>query len=310
MERLLGIWEVTAQRIIESRQEEGIFPSLSALTRVKGIGSAMVERLQGVLDAPRLLAHPEFGGVGTGVDLPGLAFESIHLAFYSPPYWNYIDYDGGKGIGNKEDTYKEYLDSLGRVNACLFDKIIRGGRVVVNISNMKSRKSIEGISYLMYPITHHLCSIMSEIGFIFYDEIVWDKIRLRTPDSKFLFGSYPYPPTPRIMNSNFENILIFSKDGKRPTVDKAIKEKSKLTKEEWKAFTQGIWRINAARNKNHPAVFPFEVAERIIRLYSFFGDTVIDPFAGVGTTLQAAEKWGRKGIGYEISEIYRENLLF
>ena len=240
--------------------------------------------------------------------MPSLENESIHLAFFSPPYWNYIDYDGGQGIGNKEETYQEYLANLEQVNTCLFEKIIKGGRVVVNVSNMKSRKSIEGESYMMYPITHHLCSIMSEIGFQFYDEIIWDKIRLRTPDSKFLFGSYPYPPTPRIMNSNFENILIFCKNGKRPKVDKSIKDKSKLTKEEWREFTTGIWRINAARSQKHPAVFPIEVAERIIRLYSFVGDTVLDPFAGVGTTLNAAEKWRRVGIGYEISESYSEGL--
>lgn len=240
--------------------------------------------------------------------LPSLENESIPLAFYSPPYWNYIEYDGGNGIGNKEETYKEYLANLGQMNACLFDKIIKGGRVVINVCNMKSRKSVEGDSYMMYPITHHISSIMSEIGFIFYDEFVWDKIRLRTPDSKFLFGSYPYPPTPRIMNSNFENILVFCRKGKRPKVDKEIKEKSKLTIEEWREFTTGIWRINARRSTRHPAVFPSEVAERIIRLYSFFGDIVLDPFAGIGTTIDAAEKWGRCGIGYEISESYGDGL--
>ena len=99
--------------------------------------------------------------------MPSLEDESIHLAFYSPPYWNYIEYEGGKGIGNKEDSYKEYLDNLGEVNACLFEKIIRGGRVVVNVGNLKSRKAVEGVSCLMYPLAHDMARIMCNVGFCF-----------------------------------------------------------------------------------------------------------------------------------------------
>ena len=237
--------------------------------------------------------------------IPSLPDKSIALSFYSPPYWNYIDYDGGQGIGNKEVTYKEYLANLAEVNACLFEKIIPGGRVVINVSNMKSRKAIEGISYMMYPITHHLTAIMQEIGFIFYDEIIWDKVNPghHSLGGKPLFGSYPYPPTPRILNANFENILVFTKEGKRK-MDKNIKEQSKLTKEEWREFTKGIWKIRTTSNKHHPATFPIELAERVIRLYSFIDDTVLDPFAGTGTTIHAANKWNRKGIGFEISQTY------
>ena len=241
--------------------------------------------------------------------LPSLENESIPLAFYSPPYWNYIEYDGGKGIGNKEETYKEYLANLGEVNACLFDKIIKGGRVVINVANIKSRKAVEGVSYMMYPIAHHITKIMNEIGFHFFDEVIWDKINAISFALKggVLFGSYPYPPTPKIAHVKIEYILVFIKEGNRK-VSKEIKEKSKLSLEEWREFTKGIWSIQSGSNRKHPATFPIELAERVIRLYSFFGDTVLDPFAGIGTTIDAAEKWGRRGIGYEISESYSDGL--
>ena len=237
--------------------------------------------------------------------IPSLLDKSIALSFYSPPYWNYIDYDGGQGIGNKEHTYEAYLQSLKDVNECLIDKIIDGGRVVINVANMKSRKAIEGISYMMYPIVHDITYQMSKIGFTFYDEIIWNKMihGHHSLGGKMLFGSYPYPPTPRILHAGFENILIFTKEGKRK-VDKEIKEQSKLTKEEWREWTYGMWDIHTGSNKKHPATFPIELAERVIRLYSFVDDTVLDPFAGTGTTIHAANKWNRKGIGYEISQTY------
>ena len=87
---------------------------------------------------------------------------------------------------------------------------------------------------------------------------------------------------------------------------KAIKQASKLTKEEWREFTKGIWRIRTDSTKGHPATFPMELAERVVRLYSFATDIVIDPFVGSGTTVIAAEKWRRRGIGYEISDSYAD----
>ena len=142
-----------------------------------------------------------------------------------------------------------------------------------------------------------------------FDEIIWDKINPISFALKggVLFGSYPYPPTPKIAHVKKEHIFVFTKDGSRK-VSKDIKEKSKLSLEEWREFTKAIWRIQSTSSKKHPATFPIELAERIVRLYSFVGDTVLDPFAGVGTTIDAAEKWGRHGIGYEISESYGDGL--
>ena len=242
--------------------------------------------------------------------VPSLEDESVALTFTSPPYWNYIDYEGGNGVGNKEDCYEDYLDSLGKFFFVLYEKTIIGGRMVVNVANMKSRRVIEGDSFI-YPLVHDIVSYAKKEGWVFFDEIVWDKRmgKVGALNNRMLFGSYPYPPTPKILCAIFENILVFIKVGKRKKVCEEIKEKSKLTIEEWREFTRGIWSIRTDWDKRHPATFPVELAERVIRLYSFVGDVVLDPFAGVGTTVIASEMWGRKGLGFEISLAYKDSVL-
>ena len=111
---------------------------------------------------------------------------------------------------------------------------------------------------------------------------------------------------PKILDSTFENIVVFTKPGKRIKAYKEVKDRSKLTKEEWRAFTKGIWEIPPDRNPDHPATFPMEVAERVVRMYSFADDVVLDPFAGSGTTLIAADKHDRRGIGFEIARDYEQ----
>lgn len=241
--------------------------------------------------------------------VPSLDNESIALTFTSPPYWNYIDYEGGNGVGNKESCYEDYLDSLGSLFSAIEKKTIIGGRMVVNVSNMKSRKSVEGESFV-YPLVHDTVIQANKAGWIFFDEIIWDKCIGTTGalNGKLLFGSYPYPPTPKILDAIFENILIFTKEGKRPKVCQELKDKSKLTKEEWKDFTRGIWNIKTDSDSRHPATFPIELAERIIRMYSFVDDIILDPFAGTGTAIIASDLWNRKGIGFEISDAYKESI--
>ena len=110
----------------------------------------------------------------------------------------------------------------------------------------------------------------------------------------------------RFWTSVFENIVVFTKPGKRQKVCKTVKDRSQLTIDEWRVFTKGIWNIPPDRNSDHPATFPMEVAERVIRIYSFAGDVVLDPFAGSGTTLIAADKYERRGIGFEIAQDYEQ----
>lgn len=232
--------------------------------------------------------------------------ESVALCFTSPPYWNFIDYNGTQGVGT-EDSYLDYVHAMSRVFKEVERILMPGGRCVVNVSNMNARRKVEGACFV-YPIVADTTRILSDTGMSFFDEVIWHK-----SDANFgalggmLFGSYPYPPTPKILTSTFENLLIFVKEGKRK-VDKAVKEESKLTKEEWLEFTKGIWKIRAERDKTHPASFPMALAERVIRLYSFVGDIVLDPFSGSGTTAIAADIWGRKGRGYELCTDYQASM--
>jgi len=232
--------------------------------------------------------------------------DSVALTFTSPPYWNFIAYAGNEGVGY-EDSYKSYLNSLLKVFRALARKTMPGGRLVVNASNMKSRKSVEGESFV-YPIVPDIIGLAKRAGFTFFDEIIWVKggANAGALKGRVLFGSYPYPPTPKILDSTFENILVFTKPGKRKKICKDIKARSQLRKDEWRDFTKGIWEIPPDRTPDHPATFPLQVAERIVRMYSFVDDIVLDPFVGSGTTLIAADKHNRRGIGFEIAREYEQ----
>ena len=238
--------------------------------------------------------------------VPMLKDESIALTFTSPPYWNFVDYAGGEGVGY-ESSYKDYLNSLLKLFRAIARKTMPGGRLIVNASNMKSRKSVEGRSFV-YPIVPDIIDRAQRAGFTFFDEIIWVKggANAGALKGRVLFGSYPYPPTPKILDSTFENIIVFTKPGKRKKVCKEVKGRSQLTKDEWRLFTKGVWEIPPDRDPDHPATFPMEIAERVVRMYSFAGDVVLDPFAGSGTTLIAADKHDRRGIGFEIARNYEQ----
>lgn len=236
-----------------------------------------------------------------------VADNSIALVVTSPPYFNYVKY-GNIGIGT-EDKYDDYLNSLKKVFKECLRVLIPDGKICINITNMKSRKAVEGSSFL-YSILADFTKLMQELGFLFFDEIVWIKGNANNGalNGKPLFGSYPYPPTPKILDSIFENILIFKKTGKPiERTSKENKDLSKLTKQEWMVYTKGIWQFEHDRS-DHPASFPEELPKRLIRMYSFVGETVLDPFAGTGTTLVVADKYLRKGIGYEIFKNYSKDV--
>jgi len=230
---------------------------------------------------------------------------SIACIITSPPYFDYKDY-GGNGI-DKSKSYNEYIELLSQVFRECFKKLRSDGKLCVNITNMKSRFSVEKKSFL-YPIIADVTKKCIEIGYIFFDEIIWVKgsANAGALGGKPLFGSYPYPVNPKILDSIQESILIFKKSGSPVKIEKNIKELSKLTKEEWKEYTKGVWYIPPKhQNNGHPAVFPIEIPLRLIKMYSFVGDTILDPFLGSGTTLNACLQTGRNGIGYEINKSFK-----
>jgi len=123
---------------------------------------------------------------------------------------------------------------------------------------------------------------------------------MNTTGGATIMGSYPYPPN-GLVEIDYEFILIFKKPGKKE-FSKEAKEKSKLTKEEWKEYFSGHWNFNGERQADHEAMFPEELPKRLIKMFTFVGDTVLDPFLGSGTTMKAAFNQNRNSIGYEINE--------
>ncbi len=150
-------------------------------------------------------------------------------------------------------------------------------------------------------------SIRKNTGLFLYDVYIWNKVNSHID---LMFGSYPYPANFYARNS-IEFITIYVKDGQPDLIDKEIKEKSKLNKEEFVDFTNQIWNIptRGTADKDfgmHPAMMPIRIPERLIILFSFIDDIILDPFCGSGTTLQAAKELGRKYIGYEIYKHYEK----
>ena len=236
--------------------------------------------------------------------VPSLERDSVALVFTSPPYWDYMDY--GEGGSGKEESYELYQENLTRLWAECFDKVMPNGALVVNAANMKSRRSESPDGSFIYPVVYDIVHNAKKVGWRFFEEVVWSKYEYAASsrmNGKALFGSYPYPPTPKFMNNTFENLVMFKKPGKR-TVEKRVKERSKLTLEQWREWTKGIWHIRPTPDPRHPATFPLALAERVIRLFSFVDDLVVDPFAGTGTAIAAASEWDRRALGWELQEQY------
>lgn len=244
-------------------------------------------------------------------DMKEVASNSVTCVITSPPYFDYKDYNTQEQIGMGSESYECYIKDLKKVWKNCLRVLQSNGKLCINVTNMKSRKGVEGSSFL-YPILADITKSCIDLGFIYYDDIIWVKGKANAGalNGKPLFGSYPYPPNFKILDSIQETILIFRKEGKPKKLSKAIKERSRLSKGKWLEYTQGVWHIQPERQNNgHCATFPVELPKRLISLYSFKDDVILDPFLGSGTTLLASKMMGRKGIGYEINEDYKDVIM-
>lgn len=225
---------------------------------------------------------------------------SAHLVITSPPYWQLKDYGPAGQIGFN-DSYEDYINNLNLVwNEC-YRVLHDGCRLCINIGDQFARAIYYG-RYKVIPIRQEIIKFCESIGFDYMGAIIWQKVTTtNTSGGGVQMGSYPYPRN-GVLKLDYEFILIFKKPGTAPKPSKEQKELSKMTPAEWNTFFAGHWNFGGTRQSNHIAMFPEELPHRLIKMFSFINETVLDPFAGSGTTSLAAKKLNRNSIGYEINE--------
>ncbi|MCS7215983.1 MAG: DNA methyltransferase [Thermodesulfovibrio sp.] len=244
--------------------------------------------------------------IGDSRKMEEIEDSSIDLVITSPPYWHIKDYGITGQIGYGQSLH-EYLRDLYRVWKECYRVLKQGRRLCINIGDQFARSIIYG-RYKVIPLHAEIIAQCENIGFDYMGAIVWQKkTTMNTTGGANVMGSYPYPPNGMI-EIDYEFILIFKKPGSISKISSDIKNKSALTKEEWKEYFQGHWYFGGVKQLEHEAMFPEELPKRLIKMYSFVGETILDPFAGSGTTLQAALNLNRNAIGYEINEKFLDTM--
>lgn len=243
----------------------------------------------------------------TSADLRELEDGSVNLAVTSPPYFNtkmYSPHPIPEDLGNIH-SMDGWLSRIGQVWAEVLRVLQPGRRLFINIMNLPVR--LEGGGFRTLDLTGRTIRLCEDVGFIFKRDIVWHKTNgVRAP-----FGTYPYPGG-ILLNNMHEFILEMEKPSSRAErsrkyghVSPLDKERSRLDREFWLSLKNSdVWTMApcpSGDHRGHIAPFPLELPRRLIRAYSYRGETVLDPFAGSGTTLHAAALTGRNGIGYEIN---------
>lgn len=225
--------------------------------------------------------------------------KSVHLIITSPPYWQLKDYGTENQIGF-HTNYENYVNNLNLVWKECYRTLHDGCRLCVNIGDQFARSVYYG-RYKVIPIREEIIKFCENIGFDYMGAIIWQKVTTtNTSGGGVQMGSYPYPRN-GILKLDYEFILIFKKLGNAPKPTLEQKELSKMTPEEWNTFFAGHWNFAGAKQSNHMAMFPETLPHRLIKMFSFDGETVLDPFLGSGTTTLAARNLNRNSIGYEIN---------
>lgn len=237
--------------------------------------------------------------IGDSRHMKSVKHNSIHLIVTSPPYFNAREY-------TQWPTLKEYLYDMKKTFIECFKVLQKGRKFCLNISDLPE-KGESGVRWI--PLGPELERVAQKVGFELVDRIIWYK----TPVKGFQYGSLPFPPSPLICDS-MEYIYVLRKPGKSSYshLSKEQKEASRLRRKEYAEFTKQIWtmrRVRLSENMNgHIAPYPDELPHRCIKLYSFVGEVVLDPFGGSGTTTKMAVFNKRNSILFEIKEEYLKHI--
>jgi len=245
--------------------------------------------------------------LGDARNLAWIPDRSVHLVVTSPPYFNLKEYHEHPGQLGDMDDYEAFHDELDKVWQHCYRVLVPGGRLVCNVGDVCVARKTNGGRHLVLPLHADIAVRARRIGFDYLTPILWNKIANAQFEASGNGGGFlgkPYEPN-AIVKNDVEYILMLRKHGgyRNPTDEQ--RATSRLTKEEQSKWFRPIWSdITGASAKDHPAPFPVELAYRLVRMFSFTGDTVLDPFAGTGTTTIAAMQADRSSIANELDPRY------
>ena len=234
---------------------------------------------------------------------------SVHLVVTSPPYWTLKDYNPSEGQMGYIADYETFLGELDRVWQACYHALVPGGRVICVVGDVCLSRRKNAGEHVVVPLHASIQEHCRRIGFNNLAPIIWYKIANAVYEASGSGGGFlgkPYEPNSVIKN-DIEFILMQRKPGGYRSPSVATRILSVISAENHSVWFQQIWSgVTGASTKKHPAPYPLELAERLIRMFSFVGDTVLDPFMGTATTNVAAAKWGRNSIGVEVDPQYFE----
>ncbi|NUP99435.1 MAG: site-specific DNA-methyltransferase [Armatimonadetes bacterium] len=271
--------------------------AIPAIAKDPRLAAAVESQVQQLASRHRLIR-------GDARDLSGLADESVHLVVTSPPYWTLKEYrDDAAQLGHIED-YELFLDALDEVWRHVLRVLVPGGRLVVVVGDVCLPRRRVG-RHLVMPLHASIQERCRLLGFDNLNPIIWHKIanaKLEVDGPGGFLGK-PYEPN-AVVKNDIEFILFQRKPGgyRQPSI--AEKVLSLIPEAQHRQWFQQIWTLTGASTREHPAPYPVELAERLVRMFSFVGDTVLDPFSGTATTSLAALRCGRHSIGVEVIEEY------
>ena len=245
--------------------------------------------------------------LGDARELIGIESNSVHLVLTSPPYWTLKEYRHNEGQMGHLADYEHFLVELDRVWQRCFDLLVPGGRLICVVGDVcLSRRKNKG-RHTVVPLHASIQERCRRIGYDNLAPIIWNKIANVAHEVENGGGGFlgkPYEPNAVIKN-DIEFILMERKPGGYRSPSKAARLLSIISNQNHKRWFSQIWSgITGASTRHHPAPFPVELANRLIRMFSFVGDTVLDPFSGTGTTTIASAECGRNSIGFEIDDHY------
>lgn len=244
--------------------------------------------------------------IGDSRDLSFIPEETIHLIITSPPYWNLKKYENDEGQLGHIDDYKSFLNELDKVWEECKRVLVKGSRMVVIVGDVFLSRKHFG-RHKVVPLHADIQVRCEKLGFDNLAPIFWHKISNAKYEAKgnTKFLGKPYEPN-GIIKHDIEYLLMLRKPGGYRKPSKEQRKLSIISESEFNEWFNQIWHMNGTSTRNHPAPYPEGLANRLIRMYSFVGDTVLDPFSGSGTTTLVASKIGRNSIGVELNESYAQ----